>query len=59
MENVIIVSADGHASVPPEVWPQYLEKQYHELLPRLYEENEIDRIDQLVREDLARATATA
>jgi predicted TIM-barrel fold metal-dependent hydrolase len=34
-ENLIIVSADSHAGMPHELWPEYLEEQYHELLPSL------------------------
>ena len=41
MENLLIVSADGHATMPTELWPTYLEKRYHELLPQLSEENEV------------------
>ena len=40
-DPLIIVSADGHASMPPTLWEHYLEKEYHELLPRLRVENEI------------------
>jgi predicted TIM-barrel fold metal-dependent hydrolase len=40
MDRAIVVSADGHASVPPELWPEYLEKEYHHLLPGLLDENE-------------------
>ena len=41
MDRVIIVSADGHASMPSKLWPEYLEREYHELLPRLTAENEL------------------
>ena len=41
MENLLIVSADGHATMPTELWPEYLEKRYHELLPQLAVENEV------------------
>jgi predicted TIM-barrel fold metal-dependent hydrolase len=41
MDPLIIVSADGHASMPPKLWEHYLEKEYHDLLPRLRKENEI------------------
>jgi predicted TIM-barrel fold metal-dependent hydrolase len=41
MDRVIVVSVDSHAQVPPDAWPVYLEKRYHEHLPSLYEENEV------------------
>jgi predicted TIM-barrel fold metal-dependent hydrolase len=40
-EKVIIVSADGHAGMQPDLWPQYLERRYHEHLPALREEAEV------------------
>jgi predicted TIM-barrel fold metal-dependent hydrolase len=40
MDRAIMVSADGHASVPPEDWPEYLEQDFHHLLPGLLDENE-------------------
>ena len=41
MERLLLVSADGHATMPEELWPQYLEERYHHLLPRLSGENHI------------------
>ena len=41
MEKLTIVSVDSHATVPVDRWPDYLEKRYHDLLPRLRSENEI------------------
>ncbi len=41
MERATVVSADGHASMPPERWPEYLEKKYHDYLPQLTVENEV------------------
>lgn len=41
MDNVIIVSSDSHAGVPNELWPEYLEPEYHDLLPKLREDNEV------------------
>lgn len=41
MDNVIIVSSDSHAGVPNDLWPEYLEPAYHELLPKLREDNEV------------------
>jgi len=40
-EKVIIVSADSHAGMPKEKWPQYLDKRFHDLLPQLTVDNEI------------------
>jgi hypothetical protein len=42
MRNVSIVSADGHAVMPSEVWPDYLERRYHDYLPALRAENELE-----------------
>ena len=40
MEPLIVVSGDSHAVPPPEVWPQYVEAEYHEYLPAMREDNE-------------------
>jgi hypothetical protein len=41
MEKVIITSADGHAVIPPELWPEYLDKKFHKYLQRLHEDREL------------------
>jgi predicted TIM-barrel fold metal-dependent hydrolase len=41
MEKVIIVSADGHAGMPPALWSRYLDERYHDFLPTLHEEAEV------------------
>jgi predicted TIM-barrel fold metal-dependent hydrolase len=41
MAKVIVVSADGHAVMPPAVWSEYLEPRYHDFLPALQEETKI------------------
>jgi predicted TIM-barrel fold metal-dependent hydrolase len=41
MDPLIIVSADGHASMPPKLWSEYLESKYHYLLPQLVAENRL------------------
>ena len=41
MDEVIIVSADGHAGMPPAQWSEYLEERYHGYLPALHEEAEV------------------
>jgi predicted TIM-barrel fold metal-dependent hydrolase len=41
MDNLIIVSSDSHAGVPKELWPKYLDKRFHELLPQLQTDNEV------------------
>jgi predicted TIM-barrel fold metal-dependent hydrolase len=40
MQKLIIVSGDSHAVPPPEIWPQYIEAEYHEYLPAMHEDNE-------------------
>jgi predicted TIM-barrel fold metal-dependent hydrolase len=39
-QKLIVVSVDSHAGMPPEAWPQYLEKRFHEHLPELVAEND-------------------
>ena len=41
MKNVTMVSADGHSVMPTELWPEYLERKFHEHLPALRAEQEI------------------
>ncbi len=41
MEPVMVISADGHASMPPELWEEYLEAEYHQYLPQLRAEHEV------------------
>jgi hypothetical protein len=41
MDEVIIVSSDGHAGMPPALWSQYLDERYHHYLPALHEEAEV------------------
>jgi hypothetical protein len=41
MDNLLIVSLDSHAQMPPEAWPKYLPKRYHEYLDSLREELEM------------------
>src|SRR5262245_13210408 len=41
MEKLVIVSADGHAGMPPALWSQYLDERYHDFLPTLQEEAEV------------------
>lgn len=38
MSKVTIISADGHAGMPEELWPEYVEKKYHEFLPDCHED---------------------
>ena len=40
MERLIVVSGDSHATPQPELWPEYLETNYHHLLPEAREDNE-------------------
>jgi predicted TIM-barrel fold metal-dependent hydrolase len=39
VERLLVISADGHAVMPEALWPEYLEAEFHEYLPRLREEN--------------------
>jgi predicted TIM-barrel fold metal-dependent hydrolase len=43
MRKVSIVSTDGHAVLPTELWPEYLERRFHEYLPALRADDEINR----------------
>jgi predicted TIM-barrel fold metal-dependent hydrolase len=38
-DKVIIVSSDSHAGVPKELWAEYLDPGFHDLLPTLREDN--------------------
>lgn len=40
-DPAIVVSADGHASMPPQLWSEYLESAHHQYLPQLIGENEM------------------
>jgi len=37
--ELILVSGDSHAVPPPETWPEYIEPQYHSLLPAMREDD--------------------
>ena len=39
MDRLIVVSGDSHATVPPDAWPRYLERKYHDHLPEMHEDN--------------------
>jgi predicted TIM-barrel fold metal-dependent hydrolase len=41
MDELIVVSVDSHAQMPPELWSEYLESRYHDLLPGLRDEQEL------------------
>jgi predicted TIM-barrel fold metal-dependent hydrolase len=41
MDRLIVVSADSHAAMPSELWPQYFEARYHEHLPQIRYESEL------------------
>ena len=38
-EKLTIVSSDSHAGMPHELWPEYLDKKFHHLLPQLEQDN--------------------
>ena len=40
MGNVIMVSTDSHAIMPPSRWEEYLDPEFHEFLPAAREDNE-------------------
>jgi len=40
-ERVIIVSSDSHAGMPKELWSEYLDPKFHDLLPDLTRDNEV------------------
>ena len=40
-EKVIIVSADSHAGMPKDKWSEYLDPEFHHLLPSLRADNEL------------------
>ena len=40
-DKVIIVSADSHAGMPKELWAEYLDPKFHDLLPSLTRDNEV------------------
>ena len=42
MPEVSIVSADGHAVMPAEMWPDYLESRFHDQLPRFEAEDALN-----------------
>jgi predicted TIM-barrel fold metal-dependent hydrolase len=41
VERVIVVSSDSHAGMPKELWAEYLESRFHDLLPGLSKDNEL------------------
>jgi len=58
MDQVIVVSSDSHAQMPPEVWPEYVEKRYHGYLRPAEGDAKLAAIDATLREDLVRAGAS-
>jgi predicted TIM-barrel fold metal-dependent hydrolase len=41
VERLIVVSSDSHAGIPKDLWTEYLDPRFHDLLPGLREDNEI------------------
>jgi predicted TIM-barrel fold metal-dependent hydrolase len=39
--RLTVVSADSHAGMPPELWPEYFDSRYHDLLPQLARDNQV------------------
>jgi predicted TIM-barrel fold metal-dependent hydrolase len=40
-DRLIFVSSDSHAGMPKELWSDYLDPRFHDLIPRLHEDNAI------------------
>jgi predicted TIM-barrel fold metal-dependent hydrolase len=40
-ERLIIVSSDSHAGIPHELWTEYMDPRFHDLIKNLREDNEI------------------
>jgi predicted TIM-barrel fold metal-dependent hydrolase len=40
-DKLIIVSSDSHAGMPKELWSKYLDPRFHDLIPKLHEDNAI------------------
>jgi predicted TIM-barrel fold metal-dependent hydrolase len=40
-ERLIIVSSDSHAGIPKDLWAEYLDPKFHDLIPSLHEDNAI------------------
>jgi predicted TIM-barrel fold metal-dependent hydrolase len=40
-DRLIVVSSDSHAGIPKELWSEYLDPNFHDLLPSLQQDNEI------------------
>ena len=40
-DRVIFVSSDSHAGIPKEMWAQYLDPRFHDLIPNLHEDNAV------------------
>jgi predicted TIM-barrel fold metal-dependent hydrolase len=40
-KRLTIISLDGHAQMPESAWEKYLDKEFHQYLPKLSEENSV------------------
>jgi predicted TIM-barrel fold metal-dependent hydrolase len=40
-DRLIVVSSDSHAGMPKELWAEYLDPEFHPLIPNLHEDNAI------------------
>jgi predicted TIM-barrel fold metal-dependent hydrolase len=40
-DRLIVVSSDSHAGIPKELWSEYLDPRFHELIPQLHADNAI------------------
>jgi predicted TIM-barrel fold metal-dependent hydrolase len=41
MDELIVVSVDSHATMPVDLWPVYLEREYHTYIPELREDDQL------------------
>jgi predicted TIM-barrel fold metal-dependent hydrolase len=57
MPRVSIVSADGHAVMPTELWSEYLEQRFHEHLPKLRADDAVNERSMLPLNDALMASA--
>ena len=40
-DRLLIVSSDSHAGIPKELWSEYLDPQFRDLIPSLHDDNAI------------------
>jgi predicted TIM-barrel fold metal-dependent hydrolase len=40
-DRLLIISSDSHAGIPKELWPEYLDPRFRDLIPSLHDDNAI------------------